>query len=87
MTQPKYLGRELLTGGAARSRSSVDLPDLGGSILVQELDGLEAAHFQRRMMETTDQARGQIRDADALAKLNAYVIICGCIDADGKKLF
>lgn len=83
-----YLGRDALLGGRpVRARETVELPELGGAVLVQEMDGLEAAHFQRRMMEVVDQAAGKIRDADGLARLNAFVIVCGVVDEEGEKVF
>jgi len=87
MTQSNVLGRDAILRTAVLRRRTVTVNALDGDVLVREMSGLEAARFQKRSLDVIKPNTGMIKSADALARLNAGVIINGVINEDGSAVF
>lgn len=87
MTKQLILGRDAILQASTFKQREINVPEMNGALLVRELNGLQAADFQRRSMSLVDTQRTQIRDAKELAELSAQVWVWGVIDEDGAPIF
>ena len=86
-TKRNILSRDSILGRSVLKRKEIDVPELGGTLILRELNGTQGADFQRRVLEVVDGRTATIRDANALANLNALVIVWSAITEDGQPLF
>lgn len=80
------LGRDALANKASFKRATVEVPELGGMVLVRELSAAEATRVQGIAMGAVDQDTKKLRDVSALLQFQAQVIIAGWIDDDGNNV-
>lgn len=86
-TKRTILSRDSILGRSVLKRKEIEVPELGGTLIIRELNGTQGADFQRRSLEVVDGRTATIRDAAALANLNALVIVWSAITEDGQPLF
>lgn len=87
MAKATVLSRDAILRTAVLKRRTITVDALDGDVLVREMSGLEAAHFQKRSLDVIKPNNGGIKSAEALARLNASVLINGVINEDGSAVF
>ena len=86
MSEPQILTRADIDATEKRTRELVSVPEWGGSVYVQSLNGDERDQFEESLMVTTRRGGKKERDVvlkGARAKLCALCIV----DGDGQRLY
>ena len=77
----KLLTREAILGTLDLEREEVEVPEWGGKVLIQTMDGASRDHMDMKVYE--DMAAGEAGTENFRARLLAYTIV----DRDGNRLF
>ncbi len=86
MSESKILTRANIDAAEKRTTELVDVPEWGGSVYVQSLNGDERDQFEESLMVTTKRGSKTTRDVvlkGARAKLCALCIV----DEEGQRLY
>jgi hypothetical protein len=79
------LGREALNKDTFK-RMVVEVPEWGGTALIRELSAAEVARVQQIANDAVDVATRTVKDASALARFQAEVVVAGWIDDSGNNV-
>jgi hypothetical protein len=78
----KYLTKDQILGAQDIQREEVQVPEWGGMVLVQGLDGAQRDAFEESMI------KGKGKNATVnLANLRAKLVARSVVDEDGKRVF
>ncbi|MGX1133191.1 hypothetical protein RKD49_005381 [Streptomyces glaucescens] len=79
-----YLSADEILGADDLLREPVEVPEWGGTVLVQGMNGTDRDRFEAQMMN--ENLSGVAKDK-ALANYRARLAAACLVDADGKRLF
>ncbi|MFE9381775.1 hypothetical protein ACFYMO_00840 [Streptomyces sp. NPDC007025] len=79
-----YLSADDILSADDLVRESVEVPEWGGTVLVQGMSGTDRDHFEAQMLN--DKMDGVVKDK-ALDNYRARLAAACIVNADGKRLF
>ena len=82
MSESKSLGREAFFNGLQLQRRTVEVPELGGTVVIRELSSREMYAVQAKLW----RGKGRDRYSDS-TNLREYLIVAAAETADGLPLF
>lgn len=81
MSEMKTLGRDQFREIKPRRTIVVEIPELGGSVIVQAMTARERGEYETQFIT----ADGKLRKLTS--RTRELLAIASCVDADGKKIF
>ena len=80
------LTRDAIRAADDLHREEVEVPEWGGSVLVQGMTGKQRDQFEQRQMIVRGRGRSRTAEMD-LSNFRANVVMACCVNEDGTPLF